>query len=274
MSRSQKKETAQYSARKAALGGRSLKCGQSRFYLGYKKHTLRLWLRDYASGVLLVPLVSWAAPANVFEGGFLRPSLAYCQRALRWRPDIVVGDMGYLDSRNTRLIRQQWHVAVVTRFKPAMRLVKPFASAQEAVCEQGQALQWLGYEGQDNLHWFGVAEADPLCLRCWQASQCPRQFSHSPEEHETLLGLIPTNTRVSRRLLSQVRPWIEPAQSYEKNRLGLSDVFFNSLRLVWTMSLLADAAVLLRARALVRRPARPSPLFDLTPAQLPLDLEP
>jgi hypothetical protein len=30
------------------------------------------------------------------------------------------------------------------------------------------------------------------------------------------------STRVTPRLPKQVRPWIEPAQSYEKNQLGLS----------------------------------------------------
>jgi hypothetical protein len=135
-------------------------------------------------------------------------------------------------------------------------------------------LAWLGYEARDQLHWFGVTDPEPLCRWCWQASQCARQFSYSPAEHETLLGLIPMNTRASRRLLQQVRPWIEPAQSYEKNQLGLSAVFLNSLRLAWSLSLLADAAVLLRARALLEMPKAELPMFELTPRQLALDLEP
>jgi hypothetical protein len=81
------------------------------------------------------------------------------------------------------------------------------------------------------------------------------------------------NTKTSQRLLQQVRPWIEPAQSYEKNQLGLSTVFLNSLRLAWIMSLLADAAVLLRARALLQIPIVELPMFELTPKQLQLNLE-
>ncbi len=81
------------------------------------------------------------------------------------------------------------------------------------------------------------------------------------------------NTRVSQRLLQQVRPWIEPAQSYEKNQLGLGQVFLNSLRLAWSVSLLADAAVLLRARVILETPATEMPMFELTPGQLVLDLE-
>ena len=43
-----KKNTGQYSAAHAALGGRTLKTGQSRCFVGYKKHTLRLWLHHYS----------------------------------------------------------------------------------------------------------------------------------------------------------------------------------------------------------------------------------
>ena len=70
-----KKESQRYTAHRAALGGRTIKTGQSRCFVGYKKYTLRLWWREHTAAVLLVPLVTWVAPANVSEGGFLVPSL-------------------------------------------------------------------------------------------------------------------------------------------------------------------------------------------------------
>jgi hypothetical protein len=75
---------------------------------------------------------------------------------------------------------------------------------------------------------------------------------------------------LAQRVLQQVRPWIEPAQSFEKNQLGLGDVFFNGLRFTWTMALLADAAMLLRARALLRQPSLRLLLAELMPFQLSL----
>ncbi len=60
---------------KSALGGRTLKTGQSRWFVGYKKHTLRLWWRAHTASVLLVPLVSWVAPINVSEGGLFQSAL-------------------------------------------------------------------------------------------------------------------------------------------------------------------------------------------------------
>jgi len=250
----QKKDTGTYTAQHAALGARTLKTGQSRWFVGYKKHSLRLWWREYSQSVLLVPLVSWVAPANVSEGGLLVPSLHYCDRRWSWWPRHVVADMGYLAAENKRWCREHWRVAVVTHLRSDMKLVAPFVSEREATCEQGQSLQWLGYDVQDDLHWFGASPAAELCCRCWQASACPRQFAYAPAVHETLLGLLPLNTLAAQRLLQQVRPWIEPAQSYEKNQLGLGVMFFNSLRLTWCMSLLADAAVLLRTHALLHAP--------------------
>ncbi len=198
--------------------------------------------------------------------------MIHCQRRWQWYPHLIVADMGYIDAGTKRELRESRQIAVVTRLRENMRLAAPFETCERAVCAQGQRLQWLGYEAADQLHWFGVTDSEPLCRWCWEASQCARQFSYRPAEHETLLGLLPMNTRASQRLLQQVRPWIEPAQSYEKNQLGLSEVFLNSLRLTWTMSLLADAAVLLRARALLERPVAELPMFELTPRQLELDL--
>lgn len=250
------------------MGGRTLKSGQSQFFVGYKKHTFRLWLARYDRGVLLVPLVSWVAPANVSEGGLLVPSLAYCARRWAWRPDYVVADMGYIGAEAKRFCREKWHVAVVTHVKENMRMVPPFESETQAICPQGQPLQWQGYDRGLGEHEFGPAEPASLCDCCWEQSQCPRWFAYPPSHHETLLGLLPLCTRAAQSLLRQMRPWIEPTQSFEKNQLGLSQVFLNSLRLTWSMCLLADAVTIMRARALLEQPPVDFLLKELLPEQL------
>jgi hypothetical protein len=85
-----KKSSATYTAAHATLGGRTLKTGQRRWFVGYKKHTVRLWLPTVHASVTLVPLVSWITPANVAEGGLLLPSLRWCRRHL----GLVAGDRG------------------------------------------------------------------------------------------------------------------------------------------------------------------------------------
>ena len=223
---------------------------------------------------MLVPLVSWAAPANVSEGGFLVPSLRYCQRRWSWWPQIVVADMGYLAAEAKATCRRNWRVAVVTKLKTNMNLVSPYVAWNRTECPQGQPLRWLEYAPREDRHWFGVGGEPHFCQRCWGASACEREFAFAPSDHETLFGLLPLAGLPAQRLLQQVRPWIEPAQSYEKNQLGLSQVFFNSLRLTWCMSLLADAAVLLRNQVLLHAPVQPHQhlLRDLAPQQSFLDL--
>lgn len=255
------------------MGGRTLKSGQSRWFVGYKKHTFRLWLSDYRAAVLLVPLVSWATPGNVAEGGLLVPSLRYCWRQWAWCPRFVVADMGYLAAQAKRYCRQQWNVAVLTHVRSDMKLVAPFVSEAQAACPQGEPLIWLGYDPMAQEHWFGVRETAPLCACCWQASSCLRQFVYPAEVHESLLGRLPLSSRSAQTLLRGVRPWIEPAQSFEKNQLGLSQVFLNSLRFTWSMALLADAAALLRAHALWHEPSQPALLRDLASHQMTLGLE-
>jgi hypothetical protein len=86
------------------------------------------------------------------------------------------------------------------------------------------------------------------------------------------LGLIPLSTLPAQQLLGQVRSWIEPSQSFEKNVLGLKSHFLNSLRLAWCLGLMSDAAILLRNLALFKGSAPRNWLKDLAPKQGVLDL--
>jgi hypothetical protein len=214
-------------------------------------------------------VVSWAVPANRGEALFLWPSLRYSLRRLDWLPDVVVGDMGYIGLAVQQKIREQLDVAVLTKLRPDMNLVTPFEPGP-AVCPQGQP---LGLEARDQLRWFGVTAKNPLCLYCWEQSRCPRHFSFPPSTHEILFGKIPLASSLARRLLEKTRPWIEPAQAYEKNQLGLTDLFLNSLRFTWSVCLLADAVVLLRAQALLNRSTLEQPLSALLPDQLSLHFD-
>ncbi len=267
-----KKPCGSYYAKRAAIGGRSRKDGYTRYYVGYKKHTLRLWVRQHHPAILLVPLMSWAAPANRDDLVFLEPSVRYCAEHLDWTPDIVVGDLAYLKLSTQRYLRESLGVALITKFRSDMVLPDEFDDPFSMSCSQGQPLRWLGLHEAEQLHWFGVTDPDPLCSVCWERSGCPGEFSFPPARHEVLYGTIPHSSRVGQQLLRQARSWIEGTQSYEKNQLGLNQIFFNSLRLTWVMCLLADTVALLRAKALTTEAASPNLLAELMPRQLLLDV--
>jgi len=95
-----------------------------------------------------------------------------------------------------------------------------------------------------------------------------RHSSFSPAQ--IVFGTVPVNSSTAKRLLRQVRSWIEASQSYEKNQLGLGKMYLNGLRFCWTMALLADTVCLLRAHALLKSPADKPLLANLIPEQLAL----
>ena len=86
--------------------------------------------------------------------------------------------------------------------------------------------------------------------------------------------MLPLASRTSQRLLRQVRPWIEASQSFEKNQLGLSQMFLRSLRLTWQMSLWVDSAILLRTMAWLDTPPENHLLAQLFGQQMELGLHP
>lgn len=224
--------------------------------------------------MLLVPLMSWTAPANRGDVLFLEPSLRYLSRQLDFTPALVLADMAYINLATHKRLREQFHVGVLTALPLNYDLPKQVEPALLMRCAQGQKLRWLGLRENEHLHWFGVADkTSPLCLYCWQQSVCPREFSFAPEDHEIALGTIPVNSWLAKKLLRRARPWIEASQSYEKIQLGLSSMFLNSLRLASIVSLLADTVCLLRAHAFLNQPQKPDLLKNLLPSQLFLGLE-
>jgi len=222
---------------------------------------------------MLVPLISWAAPGNRCDVLFLEPSLRYCRKYLEFVPELVVGDLAYIDVAMQQRVREQLHVGIVTPLRKDFELSKAAELGLTFRCRQGQKLEWLGLHEQEQLHWFGVRQAQPLCPWCWEQSQCPREFAFAPTDHETVFGTVPVNSGVAHKLLRQVRKWIEAAQSYEKNQLGLSNMFLNSLRLSWIMSLLADTVCLLRCQAVIRNPPTRPLLCELLPNQMQMELK-
>lgn len=224
--------------------------------------------------MLLIPLMSWIAPANRGDALFLEPSVLYIRQHLDFAPAFIVADMAYINFKVQRRLRERMQVGVVTALPPNYELTKKVEPALGMCCSQGQKLQWLGLRQDEQLHWFGVApQSEPLCCWCWEQSHCPREFSFAPSDHEIVLGTVPLSTPVAKRLLRQSRPWIEAAQSYEKNQLGLSSMFLNSLRFTWQVGLLADTASLLRAHALMHEAIEADLLQGLRPNQLQLYLE-
>ena len=218
--------------------------------------------------------MSWTAPANRGDLLFLEPSLRYIRKQLDFLPKFVVADMAYINMAKQKRLREELGVGVLTRLPLNYSLPKKVEPALLMQCGQGQKLQWLGLRENEQQHWFGVAKpAEALCACCWERSQCPREFSFAPSDHEIALGSIPLNTHAAQKILRQSRTWIEATQAYEKVQLGLTSLFLNSLRLTSIMNQLADTVMLLRARAFLCDPEPPRLLEKMVPSQMSLGLD-
>jgi|LauGreDrversion4_2_1035121.scaffolds.fasta_scaffold97526_2 hypothetical protein len=134
-----------YGAQGAALGARTIKLGKTRWYVGYKKHTLRLWLHEHHDSVQLAPLISWVTRANVYGGTMLRPSLRHCQWIWECCPSIVVGDGAYLsrEASGSGECCLWWNVAILTRLRSDMGVVATYVTEYGTECPQGELIGWL-----------------------------------------------------------------------------------------------------------------------------------
>ena len=92
----------------------------------------------------------------------------------------------------------------------------------------------------------------------------PLALTGTSELLEQLSAFVPDEL-INRHLLRLL------LESQWVNRLGLSQMFLNSLRLTWIFGLLADTVLLLRARALLSRPPTRELLHVLIPKQLRLE---
>lgn len=261
-----------FSAHRATRGGRTVKTGQMPWYVGYKKHSFRLWLPTRPAGFTLLPLVSWITPANVHESRLLLPSLRWARAHLGWWPGIIVGDMGCMSGELKRAARLGWQTAVVTPLRANIPMQPPYAAPRRVECPQGQPLEWWEADPEEPLQWFRATEDEGWCRHCWEASACPRHSAYPSGQHESFFGAIPLASRLAQRLLRKIRPCIEPAQSFEKNQLGLGRLFLNSLRFTWQMSLWVDSAILLRTMAQQDLPSEQDLLRQIRPQQPELQL--
>ena len=131
---------------------------------------------------------------------------------------MVVGDLGYIHQETKKEIRQKWKVAVVTKLKAGMNLIEPFDAWTKLAASKGRPLN-----GRPTMKSTKLIVLSRRAMRRFAAhvgKPVPSErILYCADLSETLLGLLPLNTAAAKRLLKQVRSWIEPAQSYEKNQL-------------------------------------------------------
>jgi hypothetical protein len=102
-----------YSAKHAAKGSRTKKTGQSPYFIGYKKHTLRLWIR-WKRRVLLVPAINIVKPANVADVTMMPYFLEQAIQKVPFPIHTIVVDKGNIDASMKEEARKELAIPIIT----------------------------------------------------------------------------------------------------------------------------------------------------------------
>lgn len=189
----------------------------------------------------MIPLISFIEPVNVYGGNFLSPMIKNIQDNLSLHIDIVVGDMGYISSEQKMELRKQFHTAVLTRVRENMYPPEEYIDYNRPECPEGIPLSWDGYNTDTEMHCYTTPLDNPSCISCWLSGNCYQEFYVSSLTDEHHFGIIPLHTKVSQRLLQEIRPQVERGFENDKNKLYLNRFFVNSLKLASIIGHLSDA---------------------------------
>lgn len=164
---------------------------------------------------------------------------------------LIVADMGYIKAERKKLLRENHHIALITRAPVSMKKPENFHLQSDGcpTCFWGQRLTHDHFDFDKQTHLYLKPEEGIQCACCPFAASCPQEFLFSPKIHETYLGAQPLHTRLAQKLLQFARPLIEPTFSEDKNRFMLKSLFMNSLSLAEFSSLLVDSAKLVTVLA-------------------------
>ena len=223
---------------------------------------------------LLIPLVSFIEPANVYEGNLLNPMIQNVQKKLALHIDIVVGDMGYISSDHKRELRKQSQTAVITKVRENMLPPKEYADHGCPECPEEIPLSWDGYDPDTETHRYIAPTDHAACKICRLHGSCYQERSIHPSTDEHRFGIIPLHTQVAQRLLQQIRPQVERGFENDKNKLSLNRFFANSLKIAKIIGYLTDACqiLLLFAEMKTNTKAKAKRIMKASYTQLSFDL--
>ena len=198
----------------------------------------------------MIPLTSFIEPANIHEGQYLPHMVQQTWHDLSLHIDIIVGDMGYISSEQKMKLREQFHAAVLTRVRENMHIPDEYSSYGRPECPEGIPLLWDGYNHETRMHCYIRPPDNSACFSCRLNGNCYQEIYVRPSIDEHHFGIIPLHTKVSQRLLQEIRPQVERGFENDKNKLSMNKLsmnkfFINSLKLARIIGHLADACQVL-----------------------------
>lgn len=230
-----------YTASEATMGGRTKKTGKTQTFIGYKKHTLWIWLSYYSK---LLPISSTTKTAIYPDSKGYLENINFAKSVFPEKEMLSVADIGYIDSATKCISRVIHHVPLVTAIKSNM-IVDPniFDEDGTPTCPEDKRLLHYEYDWEEHLHYY-KANTD-LCLSCPLIGTCNKEFTFNASIHETLLNPIPLHTEINKLLRKKMRPLCEAGNYKDKHVYNNNVLFKNNITIVSFMNNISDMAHLL-----------------------------
>ena len=226
-----------YSDLDADVGTRRNKRNKSKYFVGYRLHTITAV--NHATGKSC-PIISLVAPGNHHDSLFLTQIISLA-KAIGLDVDIMLGDEDYGDGPDSEEIRRTTGVKVVTPPRSVVASPANVDPESKAVFLDGYCeipMQYMG-KTEEGLHEFKCNAEPGACSRC---ESCP-QFREVPVD-AGLFGQIPEQvTQVEE--LRGLRKNVERAFNLLKNREGLETLRTRSQQGVTVQATFANMANLL-----------------------------
>lgn len=161
-----------------------------------------------------MPLYSQAAPREMNASDSVQACLGYLRERLEWPAHLVLA----------KHIPWAAEMAAFLRINRGIAFINPSEGGSSAsttceldgcpCCPAGERLTLDDYDpAADTLHYRGAGSS---CARCPLAGTCPKQFEHDASENGACGGMIPSHTKLARRLREECGPLMDRAPASKK----------------------------------------------------------
>ncbi|RIV16617.1 hypothetical protein D2Q93_16850 [Alicyclobacillaceae bacterium I2511] len=195
----------------ATYGVQRSKANQSKFFIGYRKHSITC-----ATSQGPIVLLSILKPNNIHDVNLMLPLIEQVRKVEELRTKYLAADLGYLDADDQKTAFHDHDMTVVTGFKSNTVLPEACDTLGRPECEQGHRLVWDGFDTVNATSWFRGDVS--YCSGCPLQGTCDKQFGFFMDENPVLYGPVPQDTAPHKQML-HFRKQIELSFAIESNKL-------------------------------------------------------
>lgn len=223
----------------AAVGRRAKKKNKSEFFIGFKKHTISVFLPDEN---ISLPLCSIVKPANVHDS-LVVEEMVKLAKSQKIPVRIITADLAYHDAGKTKKLWVNYGVALITGKKSNTVLPDEVDDNCAPTCDAGKALVWDRFENESKSHCYVCPLSRPA--ECFHYPVCLLEKWIPMDVHPIMFAPIPWHTSLS-GMIRDARKYVEGVFGRQKCNDNLSNITLKGTNNVQFLSIIADGVDVLK----------------------------